>query len=415
MKPTLAAVVFASLPIVLGLARPAAAEPVDDLKGWIAQPRESRPPLADQAFAKAKLTKAEAADAKAALLADHVATIKADRQAEWDAKAIKADGQTLLLKERHFGTEPKDGWNLFISMHGGGGTDKATNDSQWQNQIVLPYNPDHSLYIAPRAPTDAWNMWHTKQVDDLYARLIDDAIVLGHVNPNRVYIMGYSAGGDGVYQLAPRMADRLAAAAMMAGHPNDASPLGLRDLPFIGQVGANDGGAQGYHRNEKLTEWGGKMDALQKDDPDGYVHVTKLHPGRPHWMNMEDTEATPWVLKYTRNPLPDKVVWRQSGVTHDRFYWLATSKASAKGGQLAIVSRHGQAFDVEKVAGGLTTLSVLLNDEMGDLDQPVKIKQGDKTLFTGVPTRTIAEIGTTLDERGDPDGVFSATIPVEVK
>jgi poly(3-hydroxybutyrate) depolymerase len=47
-----------------------------------------------------------------------------------------------------------------------------------------------------------------------------------------VYLMGYSAGGDGVFQLAPRMADRFAAAAMMAGHPNETKPLGLRNLPF---------------------------------------------------------------------------------------------------------------------------------------------------------------------------------------
>ena len=52
-------------------------------------------------------------------------------------------------------------------------------------------------------------------------------IMLYEVDPNKVYLMGYSAGGDGVYQLAPRMADRFAAAAMMAGHPNETSPLGL--------------------------------------------------------------------------------------------------------------------------------------------------------------------------------------------
>jgi poly(3-hydroxybutyrate) depolymerase len=43
------------------------------------------------------------------------------------------------------------------------------------------------------------------------------------VNPDKVYLLGYPAGGDGVWQLAPRMADRFAAAAMMAGHPNGAS------------------------------------------------------------------------------------------------------------------------------------------------------------------------------------------------
>src|SRR6185295_3610744 len=106
-------------------------------------------------------------------------------------------------------------------------------------QIDL-YKPAEGLYIAPRAPTNAWNLWHEAPMDALLDRLIEDAIVFGGVNPDRVYLMGYSAGGDGVYQLGPRMADRWAAAAMMAGHPNEASPLGLRNIGFAIQVGAND-------------------------------------------------------------------------------------------------------------------------------------------------------------------------------
>ena len=57
-------------------------------------------------------------------------------------------------------------------------------------------------------------------------------IAFHDVNPNRVYIMGRSAGGDGIYQVAPRMADRFAAAAMSAGHPNEASHLCLRNIAF---------------------------------------------------------------------------------------------------------------------------------------------------------------------------------------
>ncbi|MEM7298333.1 MAG: hypothetical protein AAF391_08720 [Bacteroidota bacterium] len=62
--------------------------------------------------------------------------------------------------------------------------------------------------------------------------------------------MGYSAGGDGVYQLAPRMADSLAAAAMMAGHPNDASPLGLRNIGFTLHMGGKDAERESYIRLE---------------------------------------------------------------------------------------------------------------------------------------------------------------------
>ena len=36
------------------------------------------------------------------------------------------------------------------------------------------------------------------------------AVIKENVNPNKVYLLGYSAGGDGVYQLAPRMANRWA-------------------------------------------------------------------------------------------------------------------------------------------------------------------------------------------------------------
>jgi hypothetical protein len=390
-----------------------AASPVDDLRGWLAQPADHRPALAGLPFAAAPLSKGDAATAQQLLWDDHVATIRATRQAEWAAKAIQADRQTLRLLTHTFGNKPAGGWNLFISMHGGGNAPPQLNDSQWRNQIRL-YAPPDSLVIAPRAPTNDWDLWHKPEVDDLFDRLIEDAVVLGEVNVNRVYLMGYSAGGDGVYQLAPRMADRWAAASMMAGHPNDASPLSLRDLPFTIHVGALDGGAQGYHRNEMAMQWGQKLDALQKGDPGGYVHWVKLHDGKPHWMDREDAEALPWMLKFTRDPLPAKVVWMQSNVVHDRLYWLATPHEQAKGGQLAIVSHDGQRFDVEKVDGGLRTLTVMLNDKLVDLDQPITVRMGGKPLFAGTVQRTVGQLARTLGERGDPDSVFSVAVTVTV-
>ena len=45
-------------------------------------------------------------------------------------------------------------------------------------------------------------------------------IVYEGVDPNRVYLTGFSAGGDGVYQITARMNDRFAATNMSAGHHN---------------------------------------------------------------------------------------------------------------------------------------------------------------------------------------------------
>ena len=109
-------------------------------------------------------------------------------------------------------------------------------------------------------------------------------------------MLGYSAGGDGVYQLAPRMADYWAGAAMMAGHPNGVSLLSLRNVPFALQVGGNDAA---YNRNKVGKEYGEQLDKLQKDDPKGYEHFVKIHEGKGHWMNLEDKAALPWMAKFT--------------------------------------------------------------------------------------------------------------------
>ena len=163
--------------------------------------------IAARSFSQVPLTKSDAARAKELLWQRHAVRIAKEREAEI-AKGVLRDGKhSMPIFLTTFGKEPKDGWSLWISMHGGGGAPTYVNDQQWENQKHL-YQLDEGIYVAPRAPTDTWNLWHESHIDRLFDRLIEDLIVLKHVDPNRVYIMGYSAGGDGVYQLAPRMADR---------------------------------------------------------------------------------------------------------------------------------------------------------------------------------------------------------------
>jgi len=172
--------------------------------------------------------------------------LKAAYKPEWDSMKLVLNDKELKFKYRKFGEKPPQGWSLYISMHGGGNTAPEVNDQQWRNQINL-YRPKEGIYLAPRAPTNTWNLWHEPHIDVLFEKLIEMTDAFEGINTNRVYLTGYSAGGDGTYQLAPRMADQLAAAAMMAGHPNDASPLGLRNLPFAIHMGGDDGA---YNRNK---------------------------------------------------------------------------------------------------------------------------------------------------------------------
>ena len=252
-------------------------------------------------------------------------------------------------------------------------------------------------------------MWHQEHIDGLFRRLIEDMIVFEEVDPNRVYLMGYSAGGDGVYQLAPRMADSWAAAAMMAGHPNDASPLSLRNIGFTIYVGGKD---EAFQRNAVAGEWKTKLDELQAADPQGYRHVVEIPPDKGHWMDRLDAAAVPWMSEFVRNPVPDRVVWKQDDVLRSNFYWLALLEDQMHVGSEGVATRKGQTIEIE--ADGVEKLTLRLDDRLVNLDQPVQVTSDGKTIFEGILPRRIATLARLLEERGDPEMMFCAEVTVEV-
>lgn len=379
---------------------------LEALKAWLAFPRSERP--ADAAVLNAALTRVEAESALQLLAADRFAELAGERQIEMDTRAIALGDKTLRWVEHDFGEAPSGQRSLWISMHGGGNAPPAVNDRQWRNQAGL-YQPAEGIYIAPRAPTDTWNLWHEGHIDPLFQRLIDDHVALRGVDPDRVYLLGYSAGGDGVWQLAPRMADRFAAAAMMAGHPNEASLLGLRNLPFAIFVGGNDAA---YNRNRVVAERAVALDQLAKDDPGGYVHLSRIYEGLGHWMNKQDAEALPWMAGFRRTPWPSRVVWQQDDVVHRRFYWLQVPEGiPIKDRAKLVATVKERTIELE---GDLPPVLILrLSDRLLDLDQPLRVVSSGRELFAGKATRTAAAIRASLTERVDP--VTAATVLLEVK
>jgi hypothetical protein len=325
-----------------------------------------------------------------------------------ESKIVKLDDLEMPFWYKTFGKLPANGRSLYISLHGGGGAPAAVNDQQWENQKRL-YTVNEGVYLAPRAPTNTWNLWHQSHIDRFFTRLIENLVVFENVNPNRVYVLGYSAGGDGVYQIGPRMADSWAAASMMAGHPNDAKPDSLLNTPFSIQVGALD---SAYKRNEVAAQWGKLLDDLKTASPEGYDHFTKIHPGKGHWMERQDAMAIPWMSAYTRDPLPRRVVWLQDAETHQRFYWLAVRGESIKGRSRIVASIEGQTVTIE--SSTVPEVVILLNDEMLDLDRDVTITYRGKNIHHGRIDRQRTVIERTLKERGDPTSLFCAELVLNI-
>ncbi len=365
-------------------------DPAAEMNAWLAKAAGER-----GAVPEVGLSKELAETALKALADEALAALKVERAAEIEAKSITLDGKTMRWLEKTFGEAAEGKRSLWISMHGGGGAPAQVNDQQWQNQIRL-YQPEEGIYVAPRAPTDTWNLWHEGHIDPLFVRLIEGMVATRGVDPDRVYLMGYSAGGDGVWQLAPRMADRFAAASMMAGHPNEAKLLGVRNLPFAIFMGENDAA---YDRNKIAAAKGEEIKALQEKDPGGYEHLVKIYPGMGHWMELKDAESVPWMAKHTRNAWPKKVVWYQDDVTHDRFYWLEIPAGSAKKDATITATVDKQTITLEgDVPAGMT---VHLTDALVDLDQPVVIVVNGKSVFEGKVLRTIGAMISSLKTRSD--------------
>lgn len=360
----------------------------------------------ERPFADVKLTKDDAARAQRLLWDNQVARIRSSRQSDMDQLLLTAGELKMPFYIKVFGEKPEGGRSLYISMHGGGGAPTRVNDRQWENQKRL-YQLTEGVYVAPRAPTDTWNLWHQAHIDGLFSRLIENMIVFHDVDPNRVYLMGYSAGGDGVFQLAPRMADRFAAAAMMAGHPNETSPLGLRNLPFTLHMGGKDAA---YNRNKIAERWKEQLDQLQTQDPDGYEHWVQIYPDKGHWMDREDAAAIGWMAKYTRRVHPKRIVWKQDDVRHSRFYWLAVDPGSV-GDRAEIRAEYsGQQFTI--TTNETADIRIRLNDLMLDLDQPVTVTRNGRQAYSGHVSRTLKTLARTLEERRDPAAVYSAELTI---
>lgn len=387
------------------------ADPVKNLEVWLTASPLSDSRLSElpaQDFAKELLTAEQAELAGQILWRARAEFLRADRKAEVEARELVIGDLKMPFWYRTFGEQPASGRRLFISMHGGGGAPAAVNDQQYENQKRL-YQPAEGIYLVPRAATNTWDLWHQAHIDRFFDRLITDMIVLENVNPNQVFIMGYSAGGDGVYQLAPRMADQLAAAAMMAGHPNEARPEGLRNLPFTIHMGALD---SAYGRNKVAADWGRRLTTLQEADPQGYVHSVTLHEGKGHWMNLEDKIAVPWMSEFVRQPWPARVIWVQDDVVHRRFYWLQVDPAAAKAGDQVIAEVAGDKIRIS--ACSPANLTLLLSDRLLKLNNQITVELPDGSSQMLPVQRTLSVMANCLLERNDPNTMASASVSLSI-
>jgi len=137
-------------------------------------------------------------------------------------------------------SDSADRMPLVMMLHGAGGNASgAARNYGW----ILKSDAEHFIVVFPQAlPFDPTrpsnfllnpNVWNDHRPDAAPRREIDDIAFLSaviddvqrqcHVDPNRIYITGFSNGASMTFTLATQLSKRIAAIAPVSGHcwPND--------------------------------------------------------------------------------------------------------------------------------------------------------------------------------------------------
>ena len=257
-------------------------------------------------------------------------------------------------------------------------------------------------------------------------------ILTEYVDPNRVYLTGFSAGGDGAYAIGARMSDRFAAVNMSSGHPNGISMENYYNLPIELQAGEYD---TDFDRNIITAQYGQLLDKLQEEFPEGYEHRTLIHKDRGH--NFEDysreevevyanidgylsgeDHITEWVNSYApdwlddhvRNPLPESIRWDLSTRAElretDAFYYLSADK-DTKG--VIQVYRDGNymLLSPENLEGDF---NIFFNEDMIDFSEPVHFEIADQGEVDVMLVPEEYWLSFTTFDRGDRNYQFEAAV-----
>ena len=128
-------------------------------------------------------------------------------------------------------------------------------------------------------------------------------------------------------------------------------------------------------------------------------------------MELLDTVAITWMSRYRRNPFPEKIVWKQDDVTHNRFYWLRDENPTER--SLIVASIEGQTISIDTTS--INNFTIMLNDSILNMDKPVVVKYNEKEIFKGIVPRSSEVIEKSIKEYMDPRSVYYGEIPIIIK
>jgi hypothetical protein len=259
------------------------------------------------------------------------------------------------------------------------------------------------LYLAIRAPNNVWNGFYDWYNLVLTDRLIRQLTVGANVDPNKVYLIGYSHGGYGAFFIGARMPDRFAAIHASAAAPSGGNVTGknLRNTAFTFMIGEHD---TDYNRLPLCRGFDAYVGKLRGNRHDIYPVVMEFKEGYKH-SGLPDRDKIKNLYPAVRNPTPHELSWAITNKEIDSLNWLHIPEPAAGMEIDATCRDNGLSIVSHKVK----EVQVLLDERLVDFSKPLSIDMnGCDSKEAIVPSlRTLCE---TLAERGDPELAFASRL-----
>jgi dienelactone hydrolase len=319
---------------------------------------------------------------------------------------------------------------LVMSLHGGG-EGAGSADTNWGLKGCMTIGPQGLLIHG-----DNWNRVHgEKQI----LTLIEIAKAQHDVDPDRVYVMGFSMGGTGSWHMAGRFPDLFAGAAPCHGvlMANPVSQVrtkeevvsiqygllpNVRNLPMYYFTGTED---KNCMPGTYLYAWD-VIEELRKADPEGYTKIKfKCHPGVAHsFPPGEPGKCLAYLGQFTRDSFPQKIVWLYAANPHPQpdekdatgryqkltFYWIRHDHPEDR--MEVVGTRKGNEFDVDCLGAEYEGMQVMLNDKMIDPSKEVVVRIEGKEFYRGRPKPTFVTVVESLDSKLDKTLCFDRAVPL---
>jgi pimeloyl-ACP methyl ester carboxylesterase len=334
--------------------------------------------------------------------------VHGDLAADFAAKQVRFEDYLSPYTVKYVGQRPPNGWALFIAMHGGGGAPKEVNDSQWK--VMQSHYREHPeaggyIYVALRAPNDTWNGFYDVYVYPLIANLLHQFIFFADVDPDKVFIMGYSHGGYGAFAIGPKEPDLFAAIHASAAAPTDGetTPVTLRNTIFTCMVGGVDTMYGRLWRDKKFRE---EITQLRGGRTDVYPVTLTISPGVEH-PNLADRDKIKEMYPAVRNPVPRELTWLMTDQVITNFFWLHTD-SPGKEKEIDATCRDNH---VTVTTTNVADATVLLDSRLIDFQKPVTLEVNG-TVSTQKLRPSLRVLCETLQRRGDPGLAFTAEWPL---